>query len=131
MGNKLSWSKSAVGRVFTHRGVFMPEFKGMNKCMIENLYQTAQSRKYVIFAITTSQSLVFEIGFVMIFLFFKKNITKITRWVPFCQGFSHFSAFSYHFVLAKLATSSMRVNPSNTEATFIPSTWTRRFLKTI
>ena len=27
-----------------------------------------------------------------------------------CQGFSHFSAFLCHFVLAKLATSSIRVN---------------------
>ena len=27
------------------------------------------------------------------------------RWVPMCQGFSHFSGFLLHFVLAKLATS--------------------------
>ena len=27
-----------------------------------------------------------------------------------CQGFSHFSAFLHHFVLAKLATSSIKVN---------------------
>ena len=27
-----------------------------------------------------------------------------------CQGFSHFSGFLHHFVLAKLATSSIRVN---------------------
>ena len=26
-----------------------------------------------------------------------------------CQGFSHFSGFLHHFVLAKLATSSIRV----------------------
>ena len=29
---------------------------------------------------------------------------------PMCQGFSHFSGFLHDFVLAKLATSSMRVN---------------------
>ena len=27
-----------------------------------------------------------------------------------CQEFSHFSSFSHHFVLAKLATSSIRVD---------------------
>ena len=27
-----------------------------------------------------------------------------------CQGFSHFSGFLHHFVMAKLATSSIRVN---------------------
>ena len=32
------------------------------------------------------------------------------KWVPICQGFSKFSGFSHHFVLAKLATSSIRVN---------------------
>ena len=29
-----------------------------------------------------------------------------------CQGFSHFSVFLHHFILAKLATSSIRVRPS-------------------
>ena len=29
-----------------------------------------------------------------------------------CQGFNHFSVFLHHFVLAKLATSSIRVNCS-------------------
>ena len=33
------------------------------------------------------------------------------RWVPMCQGFSHLSGFLHHFVLAKLATSSVRVKP--------------------
>ena len=28
-----------------------------------------------------------------------------------CQGFSNFSGFSHYIVLAKLATSSIRVNP--------------------
>ena len=28
-------------------------------------------------------------------------------WVPICQGFSHFSGFLQHFILAKLATSSI------------------------
>ena len=28
-----------------------------------------------------------------------------------CQGFRHFSNFLHHFVLANLATSSIRVNP--------------------
>ena len=30
--------------------------------------------------------------------------------IPMCQGFSHFPAYLYHFVLAKLATSNIRVN---------------------
>ena len=29
-----------------------------------------------------------------------------------CQGYSHFSGFLHHFILAKLATSSIRVNCS-------------------
>ena len=31
------------------------------------------------------------------------------RWVPICQGFSNFLGILHHFVLAKLATSSIRV----------------------
>ena len=30
-----------------------------------------------------------------------------------CQGFSHFSVFLHHFVLAKLATNSIRVKRKN------------------
>ena len=30
-----------------------------------------------------------------------------------CQGFNHFSSFLSHFVLAKLATSGIRVKVSN------------------
>ena len=30
--------------------------------------------------------------------------------IPMCQGFNIFSGFLHHFVLAKLATSSIRVN---------------------
>ena len=54
---------------------------------------------------------------------FKKNKTKpchvvfigklslsTLRKIPKCQGFSHFSGFLHHFVLAKLATSSIRVD---------------------
>ena len=32
-----------------------------------------------------------------------------------CQGFSYFSGFLHNFVLAKLATSSIRVNPINAD----------------
>ena len=32
------------------------------------------------------------------------------RLAPKCQGFSHFTGFFHHSVLAKLATSSIRVN---------------------
>ena len=39
-----------------------------------------------------------------------------------CQVFSHFSSFLHHFELAKVATGSKRVNPSNAEAIFIQST---------
>ena len=60
-----------------------------------------------------------------------------------CQGFSHFSGFLHHFVLAKLATSSIRVkmlltlaynpvydyNPSNAKSTFVKSARMQRFLK--
>ena len=74
-----------------------------------------------------------------------------------CQVYSHLSGFLHNFVLAKLATSSIRVKSSksetqvserlsgsghkskfrrdidhsNAEATFIQSTRTQRFLKTI
>ena len=33
-----------------------------------------------------------------------------SRRVPMCQGFSNFSGFLHHFVLAKLVISSIRVN---------------------
>ena len=35
------------------------------------------------------------------------------RWVPMCKGFSHYSDFLHHFVLAKLASSSIRVKLMN------------------
>ena len=35
----------------------------------------------------------------------------VLRWVPICQGFSYFSRLWHNFVLAKLATSSIRVKP--------------------
>ena len=42
-------------------------------------------------------------------LIWKPSLSTL-RWVPIHQGFSHFSGFLHHFVLAKLATSSIRVN---------------------
>ena len=42
-------------------------------------------------------------------VFIGKLSLSTIRWVPICQGFSHFSAFFHHFMLAKLATSSDRV----------------------
>ena len=43
-------------------------------------------------------------------VFIGKLSLNTLRWVPICQGFSHFSGFLRHFVLAKLDTSSIRVN---------------------
>ena len=40
-----------------------------------------------------------------------------------------FSSFLHHFVLVKLATSSIRVNPSDAEATFVKGTITQKMLK--
>ena len=37
-------------------------------------------------------------------------LSSTLRFVPVCQGFSHFSAFLHHFVLAKFATTSIRVD---------------------
>ena len=46
-------------------------------------------------------------------------------------GFQYFLRFFALFVLAKLAISSIRVNPSNAEATLVQITMMQRFLKTI
>ena len=43
-------------------------------------------------------------------VFIRKLSLSTLIWVPICQGFSHFSGFLHHFVLAKVATSSIRVN---------------------
>ena len=43
-------------------------------------------------------------------VFMAKLLLSTLRWVPMCQGFSHFSGFLHRFMLAKLATSSMRVD---------------------
>ena len=40
----------------------------------------------------------------------KKLLPSVLRWVPMFQGFSDFPRFLHHFALAKLATSSLRVN---------------------
>ena len=44
-------------------------------------------------------------------VFIGKLLLSTLRWVPICQGFSYFSRSLHHFVLAKLATSSIRVKP--------------------
>ena len=44
-------------------------------------------------------------------VFIRKLSQSTYRWVHMCQGFSHFSPFLYHFEMAKLATTSMRVKP--------------------
>ena len=43
-------------------------------------------------------------------VFIGKFTLSTLSWVPICQGFSHFSGFMHPFVLARLATSSIRVN---------------------
>ena len=57
-----------------------------------------------------------------------KSTLSTLNCVLMCQHFCHISCF---FLLFKLATSSIGVNPSNAKATFVQSTWTQRFLKTI
>ena len=34
------------------------------------------------------------------------------KWVPLCHGFNHFLGFCINYVLVKLATSSVKVNPT-------------------
>ena len=45
----------------------------------------------------------------MLVLIWKLSLSS-HRWVPMCQGFNSFSTFLHHFVWAKLATNSIRVN---------------------
>ena len=52
-------------------------------------------------------------------VFIGKLSLSTHRRVPICQGFSHFSGFLHHLVSAKLATSSIRVNDSNTLVIYI------------
>ena len=42
-------------------------------------------------------------------VFIEKLLLSTLIWVPICQGFNHFQFFLHHCVLAKLATSSIRV----------------------
>ena len=47
-------------------------------------------------------------------VFMGKLLLNTVRGVPVCQSFSHFSVFFLHyFVLAKIATCSIRVNGHN------------------
>ena len=41
-----------------------------------------------------------------------KALAEYPQISTICQGFSHFISFSHHFVLAELATTSIKVNPS-------------------
>ena len=45
----------------------------------------------------------------VIFIFIGLLSLSTLRWVPMCQSFGHFGGFLHHHVLAKLATSSIRV----------------------
>ena len=47
----------------------------------------------------------------VIFVLIEKLSLSPVRWVPNCPGFNNFSGYLYQFVLAKVATSSIRVNP--------------------
>ena len=40
-------------------------------------------------------------------VFIEKLSLRTLRWVPICQGFNHFTGVLHHFVLTKLATSSI------------------------
>ena len=58
------------------------------------------------------------------------------RWVlsgeyPFARVSVIFQVFLHHFILAKLATCSIRVNPFNAETSFVRGTRTQRSLKII
>ena len=44
-------------------------------------------------------------------VFIRKLSLRTLRCVAMCQGFCHFKDFLRHFVCAKLATYSIRVNP--------------------
>ena len=57
--------------------------------------------------------------------------TTFTEYSQMCTRVPKFQLFLHHFVTAKLATSSIRVKPSNAEATFVRSTRTWIFLKNI
>ena len=47
----------------------------------------------------------------MLVLIGKLSLSTL-KWVPICQGFGDFSGFLHYFVLAELATSSIRVKSS-------------------
>ena len=44
----------------------------------------------------------------VLLVFIEKLSLRTVKWVPMCQGFSQFLDFLHHFVLAKLATSSIK-----------------------
>ena len=50
------------------------------------------------------------------------------RWVPMCQGFSHFAEFLHYFVSTKWTSRSIGDNLSNVKATFVQSTRMQRYL---
>ena len=50
----------------------------------------------------------------------RKLSLSTLRWVPICQGFSDFLRFLHPFVLAKLASSSIRVKHVILGITFLP-----------
>ena len=59
---------------------------------------------------TRMQRLENHLNHVML-VFIGKLLQNALTWVTMCQGFSHFSHFLCHVVMAKLAKSSIRVNP--------------------
>ena len=70
----------------------------VNLSMLRRHSPKAQGCKYVLKTIQT----------VMLVFIGQLSLSSLRR-VPICQGSSHFSAFLHHFVLAKLATTSIRV----------------------
>ena len=63
-----------------------------------------------------------HLNHVMLVLIRKPSLSTL-RWVPVCQGFSHFLVFLHHFALAKLATSSIGVNAHVPTRLLVPKTF--------
>ena len=58
-----------------------------------------------------------------------KPLIEYSQMSTHLPGFQSFFRFLHRLPLDELATSSIRVNPSNAKATFVQNTWMQRFWK--
>ena len=90
--------------------VYLIDYKLLNCWLYWELHINPSNAKATFVQSTRTQRFLENHLNPVLLVFIGKLLLSTLRWVPMCQGFDNFSGSLLHFVLVKLATSSVRVN---------------------